>query len=268
MLSVGILGPVEVRRDGVRLTIPAGKTTEVLVRLALEAGVAVRADRLIEDLWSEQAMGVARNTLQSKVSRLRRALGDPRLITGDGAGYTLDVEPSSVDALEVLRLAESTIGLRRAGDADAAVRSLTSALEMFRGEILPAAGDGQWAAPFRARLAEARLSLTENRLAAQIELGAAGSWWASWRACSRCIRCVNVSGSCLSSRCTGSGARRTRSRRIAECRSAWPMTSDSIPASSCSLSSSRSYGTMRRCSLTHRTCPRLPPSECEAIFPA
>ena len=38
VLTVAVLGPVEVRRDGVRLAVPAGKTTEVLVRLALDAG--------------------------------------------------------------------------------------------------------------------------------------------------------------------------------------------------------------------------------------
>ena len=79
MLTVAILGPVELRRDGARLDIPAGKTTEVLVRLALDAGVLVRTERLIQDLWSEETLGVARNTLQSKVSRLRRVLDNPGL---------------------------------------------------------------------------------------------------------------------------------------------------------------------------------------------
>ena len=46
-----------------------GKTTEVLVRLALEAGVMVRTERLIEDLWADEAVATARNTLQTKVSR-------------------------------------------------------------------------------------------------------------------------------------------------------------------------------------------------------
>ena len=54
MLTVAVLGPVEVHRDGVRLPVPSGKTTEVLVRLALDAGRPVRADRLIEDLWAER----------------------------------------------------------------------------------------------------------------------------------------------------------------------------------------------------------------------
>ncbi|MFC6083558.1 BTAD domain-containing putative transcriptional regulator [Sphaerisporangium aureirubrum] len=171
---MAVLGPVEVRRDGARLVVPSGKTTEVLVRLALDAGVLVRAERLIEDLWSDQAGGVARNTLQSKVSKLRRVLGDPGLVTGGGAGYTLAVDPGRVDALEVLRLAESAASLRHAGDPAAAVRACATALAMFRGELLPGAGDGAWLAPHRARLEEARLRLTEDHLAARCDLGAAG----------------------------------------------------------------------------------------------
>ena len=75
MLTVSVLGTVEVRRDDVRLDLPAGKTSELLVRLAMAAGSPVRADVLIEDLWSTPT---GRNTLQSKVFQLRRALRDKR----------------------------------------------------------------------------------------------------------------------------------------------------------------------------------------------
>ena len=90
MLAVAVLGPVEVRRDGELLPVPAGRTTDVLIRLALEAGRPVRAERIIDDVWPDGATG--RNTLQSKVSQLRRALGDPGLVTSSPAGYTLTVD--------------------------------------------------------------------------------------------------------------------------------------------------------------------------------
>ena len=48
------------------------------MRLALEAGELVRADRLVEDLWAADGVNTRRNTLQSKITMLRRALGDPR----------------------------------------------------------------------------------------------------------------------------------------------------------------------------------------------
>ena len=172
MITVSVLDLVELRRDGEPIPVRSGKTAEVLVRLALEAGVMVRTERLIEDLWADEAVGTARNTLQTKVSRLRRALGDGALVTGTNAGYTLHVEPSAVDALEVLRLAEQASAFRSAGDASAALETCAAALAMFRGEILSGAGEGEWLIPYRARLEEVRLGLIEDQLAARLDLGA------------------------------------------------------------------------------------------------
>src|SRR6476660_8718533 len=110
MLTVGVLGPLAVRRDDEPVPVPAGKTTEVLVRLALEAGTSVRAERIIDDLWADPA---AKNTLQSKVSQLRRALGADDVIATRHGGYALRVGPDCVDALRVLELS-STASRRRA----------------------------------------------------------------------------------------------------------------------------------------------------------
>ena len=173
MLTVAVLGPVEVHRDGVRLPVPSGKTTEVLVRLALDAGRPVRADRLIDDLWGERRRH-GPNTLQSKVSQLRRALDDPDLITSGNGGYTLHVDESGVDALQVLALAASSSAARRSGDAAAAVDIAGEGLALFRGEVLLDAGDGEWLDAHRVRLAEVRLGLVEDLLAARVDLGAGG----------------------------------------------------------------------------------------------
>ena len=48
MLTVGVLGPLEVRRDGRPLPVPSGKTTELLIRLALDAGQVVTAERGVQ----------------------------------------------------------------------------------------------------------------------------------------------------------------------------------------------------------------------------
>lgn len=75
VFQISVLGPVEVRRDGRPVPVPGGKASELLVRLALEAGRFVRADRLVEDVWDEDAVNTRRNTLQSKIAKLRRAFG-------------------------------------------------------------------------------------------------------------------------------------------------------------------------------------------------
>jgi len=174
MLTVGVLGPLEVRRDGRPLTVPSGKTTEVLVRLALDAGRLVSAERLIEDLWGEAAAGTGRNTLQSKVSQLRRALEEPALVSSGRRGYTLELDPGDVDALRVAGLAADASAARRSGDPATAMEAATEALGLFRGEVLADAGDGEWLQPHRTRLDEVRLGLLEDRAAARVDLGGGG----------------------------------------------------------------------------------------------
>lgn len=169
MLQISVLGAVEVRRDGRLVSVPGGKTTELLVRLALDAGVLVPADRLVDDLWAGAV--TRRNTLQSKVARLRRALGDPELIISGHGGYKLAVEPAVVDAPCVLRDADAAARRLDAGDARGAAELSAAALRRYVGELLHATGD--WAAPHRARLEEARVKLIETQFSARLQLGEA-----------------------------------------------------------------------------------------------
>ena len=174
MLQISVLGPVEVRRDGQQVPVPGGKTSELLVYLALEAGLLVRSDRLVDDLWGEEAITTRRNTLQSKVAKLRRALGDPLVVVTGDDGYTLAVEPSAVDALTVLRDCVAAAQLLDAGDDGAAADLSAATLQLYRGDVLQAAGDGDWVLPHRARLDEARMKLIETQFAARLRLGDVG----------------------------------------------------------------------------------------------
>jgi predicted ATPase/DNA-binding SARP family transcriptional activator len=167
MLTVAVLGVVEAYRDGVRLDVPAGKTAELLCCLALQAGVPVRTEALLEDLW---AAPTARNTLQSKVSQLRRALGDAALLRATATGYTLVAAPEAVDATRVVQLAAASATARAAGDPAASLPLAREGLALFRGEVLLDAGD--WAGPHRTRLEEVRLVLVQEVVFARLDLGA------------------------------------------------------------------------------------------------
>jgi len=167
VLQISVLGPVAVTRDGRRVPVPGGKTAEVLVRLALDAGAFVAADRLIDELWDGAA--TRRNTLQSKVTRLRRALGDPAVIESSGAGYKLGVEPDAVDALCVRGDAERAAQRLRAGDHRGAVEVSAAALERYRGEVL--GSSGEWADAYRTQLDETRMTLIEVQFSARLQLG-------------------------------------------------------------------------------------------------
>ena len=138
--------------------MPAGKTTELLVRLALAAGSGVRVDALLEDLWPARA---GRNTLQSKVSQLRRALGDKDLVVGEGDTYRLLSNPTAWTPSTWSTSPRQSSAARHAGDASTALERASEGLLLFRGEMFVDAGD--WAAPHRARLEEVRLGSPRGR---------------------------------------------------------------------------------------------------------
>ena len=172
MLALSILGAIDVRGDDGPVRIPAGKATELLVRLALDAGTVVRSERIIEDLWGTAAVDTVRNTLQSKVSMLRRSLGDPTLVRAASDGYLLDVPRGCVDALAAADRGGRAHTLLAAGDAAAALQECEAGLALFRGEILSDAGAGDWLVPQRAHLEEVRLGLVQARIDARMALGA------------------------------------------------------------------------------------------------
>ena len=168
-----MLGPVEVRRDGEPVPVPGGKTAELLVRLALEAGVPVRADRLLDDLWARRR-DTSRNTLQSKVARLRRASATAASSPAATAATGSRSSPPRSTRSRVLRDAAAATALFDAGDDAGAAELSAAALALFPRRRAAGAGDGDWVAPHRARLEEARVELIETRFAARLRLGDVG----------------------------------------------------------------------------------------------
>jgi predicted ATPase/DNA-binding SARP family transcriptional activator len=174
VLSISVIGPIEVRRAGQLISVPAGKTSKLLVRLALDAGRPVRTDRLVEDLWGDDSSRTSRNTVQSKIAKLRRALGDPSIVVGGDGGYTLAIDPFDVDALAAPTRAAEAGALLDSGDDQGAADLCATTLQLFRGDLLAAAGDGDWVIPHRARLDEARMQLLETGCSARLRLGDSG----------------------------------------------------------------------------------------------
>ena len=170
MTQISVLGPVSVHRGAEAVRVPGGRSAELLVRLALDAGTVVRTDALIDDLWPDEVGGARRNTLQSKVARLRRALGSDPAIETTADGYRLAVAPAQVDASALVVEADEARRLLEDGDPGRAATLAATALDRFEGEVLPSAGTGDWVAPHRARLEEARLTLLVTGAAAHLAL--------------------------------------------------------------------------------------------------
>src|SRR3954469_14746934 len=164
-MRVGVLGPLEVERDGERVAVGGGRLRALLACLALEAGRPLTTGRLVDALWEEDLPADQVHALQSLVSRLRRALGNGSLVAPAPGGYRLDVE---VDAHEFEKLAAEG---RAASDAQTAARVLREALDLWRGPALAGLTDYRFAAEAADRLQDLRLTAIADRIDADLRLG-------------------------------------------------------------------------------------------------
>jgi DNA-binding SARP family transcriptional activator/tetratricopeptide (TPR) repeat protein len=87
MLTLSLLGPLSLRRDGVALGLPIKKTQALLVWLALESS-ASRAV-LCDALWPSLDESAARRNLRRELARVREA-GAAGLLVADGDRLALD----------------------------------------------------------------------------------------------------------------------------------------------------------------------------------
>src|ERR1035441_1085734 len=108
--TFGVLGALEVCRDGVPVPLPGGRRRAVLAALLVRAGRPVPADALVDAAWGDDLPADPRPALHTVLSRLRGALGDGVLLAGP-AGYSIDPGPGGLDAdrFEALRGRESTV---------------------------------------------------------------------------------------------------------------------------------------------------------------
>ncbi len=169
-----MLGPIEVRDGGSRCPVGRPMQRAVLAVLLVHAGEVVSLDRLVEELWptDRQPAGPV-NLVHGYVSRLRRALGTlgaADRLTTRRPGYQLRVEPGELDAVEFQRLATGAATAARRAD-EVAAAGYAAALALWRGAAFADVPATPAVAAEAGRLAEARLSATEGRIAAELRLG-------------------------------------------------------------------------------------------------
>jgi serine/threonine protein kinase/ABC-type glycerol-3-phosphate transport system substrate-binding protein len=164
-----LLGPIEVWDDDRALPLGGPKQRTVLAHLALRPNRVVTADRLIDALWAEEPPDTARNTLQTYVRHLRRALGADRIVHRS-SGYLLEASQDDVDVLRFEQLTERARQLAD-GDVPASAIALREALALWRGPALDDLADQVSLHADIARLEEARLAALEQRIGAELDLG-------------------------------------------------------------------------------------------------
>jgi DNA-binding SARP family transcriptional activator len=142
MLTIEVLGPLTVRRDGKPLTIRAGMISNLLALFALHPGQRVPRADVVDLLWDGSPPATYVNLIHVYVSRLRAQLCDgsgdaTQIIAPDnGGGYLLDLDPSAVDLVRFERLCIEAEGLETAGDTDTALGRYGAALDYWKSPIL------------------------------------------------------------------------------------------------------------------------------------
>lgn len=171
MVEFRILGSLEIVEHDRPVSVGAPKVRALLAVLLLHRGEVVSSDRLIDALWRERAPATAAKTLQVYVSSLRKALGDGVLVTR-GHGYLLQISAEQVDADRFKALVADGRRLLASGDARAAGARLREALLLWRGPALADFAYEEFAHTASARLEEARLEALEDRIDADLAVGA------------------------------------------------------------------------------------------------
>lgn len=133
MLTFGVLGPLEVWRDGSAVPVNGPKLRALLATLLVRANTVVPVSVIVSRLWDEGSAPARRSTVQMYVLRLRRLLGDGgAVIETHTDGYLLRVGARSLD---LVRFREAVGAARSAHPRDELVL-LGEALRCGRGPVL------------------------------------------------------------------------------------------------------------------------------------
>jgi DNA-binding SARP family transcriptional activator/pimeloyl-ACP methyl ester carboxylesterase len=173
-VEFGVLGPLEVTADGQSLGLAGARTRAVLAVLLVHANQVVSSDRLVEELWPGQPADRATDSLQVRLSELRRTLraaGEAGRLATRPPGYLLRVAPGELDALRFAQLAAEGDAALAAGDAGTAARRFDQALGLWRGAALAGFDTVPSARAEAGRLEEQRLAALESRAGALLACG-------------------------------------------------------------------------------------------------
>src|SRR3954451_23915573 len=163
-----LLGPLEVVEHDRGLVLGGGRPRALFAVLLLHANELVSVDRLIDGLWGESPPATAGKIVQVYVSRLRKQLGEGRLVTRP-PGYLLRVAPEELDLARFERL----VAEARHQDAAAASATLRAALALWRGPPLADLAYERFAQAEIVRLEELRWAALELRIDADLASGRA-----------------------------------------------------------------------------------------------
>ncbi|MEU8895852.1 BTAD domain-containing putative transcriptional regulator [Nocardia sp. NPDC048505] len=183
--QVQVFGPLQVSLGGRTARIGAGRQRAVLGRLVLAGGQAIGSDRLVEDVWEGDPPSHAPSVLQVQIHNLRRVLeparrprGAARILVSEGGGYALRLAAASVDAWRFeAQMRQYEQRMHNPADRPGPLeryRLLDEALNCWHGAAFESFSSASWATAEVSRLTDLRVSATEMRAEAALELGRLG----------------------------------------------------------------------------------------------
>ena len=174
-----MLGSLEVLDDrGAPVDLGGSQSRTIVTVLLVAAGRVVPAESIVDVVWGEDPPASAAGTLQSYVSRLRRALEpgrgrgeEAKVLLWEPPGYRLTVDPADVDFRRFEALADEGRAHLGEGWYEQARAVLVEADALWRGPALVEYRDRDFAVGLAARLEERRLAALEDRVVADLALG-------------------------------------------------------------------------------------------------
>ncbi|TDQ48479.1 AfsR/SARP family transcriptional regulator [Actinorugispora endophytica] len=177
-IGFSVLGGLRMTVDGAVHEPRGPKVNSLLAVLLLRLGRTVDVGSLVDELWEDDPPRRPVTTLRTHVYHLRRFLGGAagrrgeELLATRRSGYLLRAEPHRLDSEVFTRMAGTGRALLGQGRHAEAARNARAALELWRGRPLENASAGPLLRGQARRLDELRLQVVEQRIEAEMRLGA------------------------------------------------------------------------------------------------
>ncbi|MCE7883765.1 MAG: hypothetical protein DYH08_07885 [Actinobacteria bacterium ATB1] len=177
-MDIRVLGSLEASDGDRKVDLGLRQARTIFAVLALQPGVPVRSARLAEALWPDTPPPKWEATVQSNVSRLRRALEPNRpprspseRLPTQGDAYLLQVSDDEIDSRRFERLASEGRSTLARGEHSKAHEIFGRALAEWRGPVLADFRDPELLSVEVSRLEELRVLTAEERAEAALSAG-------------------------------------------------------------------------------------------------
>jgi len=167
MLEFKLLGSLQVLDEGRAVQLGGRNQRALLALLLLRANEPVSTERLVDQMWGERPPRTATTSLQNTVSQLRKLIG-PGLLLTRPTGYMLELDGAQLDLARFERLVSEA----RSTGPEHKAPLLHEALGLWRGPPLADLETETFAQAEIHRLEDLRLGVLEERIAADLQLGA------------------------------------------------------------------------------------------------